>query len=88
MALIYREVYVGCGARQNERWDVIVIPPGGGRECVRVVQADLEILEAAEIAARLRERVRKFPQAEAYSSDELLALCTRLRETIEPRERF
>jgi hypothetical protein len=34
------------------------------------------------MAARLRERVGECPQAEAYSADELLALCIRLRETI------
>src|SRR5229473_3686335 len=82
MTLIYREIYVGCGERQDGRWNVIVIPPGGARDDVRVVQPDLDILEAAEIAGRLRERVRELPQAEAYSADELLALCTRLRETI------
>jgi hypothetical protein len=80
MALIYREVYVGCGKRPDGGWDVIAIPPGGARDDVRIVQADLEFLEAAEIAARLRERVREFPQAEAYSADELLAPCTRLRD--------
>ncbi len=32
---------------------MIVIPPGGLRDDGRVVQADLEVLEAAEIAARL-----------------------------------
>jgi hypothetical protein len=82
MSLIYREIYVGCGERQDGRWNVVVIPPGGARDDVRVVQPDLDILEAAEIAWRLRERVREFPQAEGYSADELLALCTRLRETI------
>ena len=71
---------ISCGERQDGRWEVIVIPPGGLRDDVRVVQADLEILEAAEIAARLRECVRELHQAEAYSADELLALCTRLRE--------
>lgn len=80
MALIYREVYVGCGERPDGRWDVIAIPPGGARDDVRIVQADLELLEAVHIAARLRERVREFPQAEAYSADELLALCTRVRD--------
>jgi hypothetical protein len=44
-------------------------------------------MEAAEIAGQLRKRVREFPQAETYSVDELLALCTRLRETITLRER-
>ena len=58
---------------------MIVIPPGGARDDVRIVQPDLDILEAAEIAGR------EFPQAEAYSADELLALCTRLRETIKLR---
>ncbi len=29
MSLIYREIYVGCGERQDGRWNVIVIPPGG-----------------------------------------------------------
>jgi hypothetical protein len=86
MSLIYREIYVGCGERQDGRWNVIVIPPGGARDDVRIVQPDLDILEAAEIAGRLRERVREFPQAEAYSADELLALCTRMRETIKLRE--
>ena len=52
---------------------------------VRVVQPDLDILEAAEIAWRLRERVLDFPQADSYSADELLVLCTRLRETIKLR---
>ena len=82
MSLIYRKIYVGCGERQGRRWNVIVIPPGGARDDVRVVQPDLDILEAAEIAGRLRERVRESPQAEAYTADELLAPCTRLRETI------
>ncbi len=50
MSLIYREIYVGCGERQDGRWNVIVIPPGGARDDVRVVQPDLDILEAAEIA--------------------------------------
>jgi hypothetical protein len=40
---------------------VVVIPPGGARDDVRVVEADLDILEAAEIAGWLRERVREFP---------------------------
>jgi hypothetical protein len=31
MSLIYREIYVGCGERQDGRWNVIVIPPGGAR---------------------------------------------------------
>jgi hypothetical protein len=55
---------------------------GGARDDVRVIQTDLDILKAGEIAARLRERVRELPQAEAYSADEPVALCTRLRETI------
>jgi hypothetical protein len=41
MAFIYREVYVGCGQRRDGRWDAIVIPPGAGRDDVRVVQPDL-----------------------------------------------
>jgi hypothetical protein len=86
MALGYREIYLGCGQRQDGAWDVIVVPPGGGRDDVRVVQADLELLDGGEIAARLRERVRDFPQAEVYTADELLALCKRLRETMELRE--
>jgi hypothetical protein len=86
MTLMYREIYVSCGERQDRRWNVLVIPPGGARDDVRVVQPDLDILEAVEIAGRLRERVHEFPQAEAYSADELLALCTRLRETIKLRE--
>jgi hypothetical protein len=83
--LIYREIYVGCAERPDGRWNVIAIPPGGKRDDIRVVQPDLEFLEAAEIGARLRERVRDFPQAEEYSADELLALCQRLRETIKLR---
>jgi hypothetical protein len=79
----YGEVYVGCGERRDGRWDVIVIPPAGDREDVRIVQPALEFSEAAEIAGRLRQRVREFPQAQAYSADELLALCTRLRDQTE-----
>jgi hypothetical protein len=48
-----------------------------------IVQPDLEFSEAAEIAGRLRQRVREFPPAHAYSADELLALCTRLRDQTE-----
>jgi len=58
MAVIYREIYVGCAERQDGSWNVIVIPPGGARDDVRVIQTDLDILRAGEIAARLRERVR------------------------------
>jgi transcriptional regulator with XRE-family HTH domain len=76
----YGEVYVGCGERRDGRCDVIVVSPAGDREDVRIVQPDLEFSEAADIAGRLRKRVREFPQAEAYSADELLALCTRLRD--------
>jgi hypothetical protein len=86
MALIYREVYVGCGERPDGRWNVIAIPPGGARNDIRIVQADLELLAALDIAAQLRERVSEFPQAEFYSADELLALAIRLRETIKVRE--
>lgn len=86
MALIYREIYVGCAEQHDGSWNVIVIPPGGARDDVRVIQTGLDILKAGEIAARLRERVREFPQAEDYSADELLALCMRLRETIKLRE--
>ncbi len=74
---------MGCGERQDGRWDVIVIPPAGAREDVRIVQPDLEFSEAAAIAGRLRERVREVPQAEAYSADELFSLCTRLRDQTE-----
>ena len=86
MALVYSKIYAGCRQRQDGRWDVIVVPPGGGPDDVRVVQADVELLDGGEIAARLRECVRDFPQAEVYTADELLALCKRLRETIELRE--
>jgi hypothetical protein len=82
MGSIYREVYVGCGERSDGRWDLIVIPPGGGRNEMRIIRPDLDMVEGMEIAAQLRERVRDFPQAEDYSPDELLALCARLIETV------
>jgi hypothetical protein len=62
---------------------VIVIPPAGEREDVRIVQDDLEFMQAMEISGQLRQRVREFPQAEAYSADELLALRIRLRDQTE-----
>jgi hypothetical protein len=71
----YGEIYVGCGERKDGRWNVIVIPPAGERDDLRVVQADLEFLEAAEVAARLRKQVREHPHAESLSADELLRLC-------------
>jgi hypothetical protein len=77
-----------CGERRDGRWVVIVIPPAGDREDVRVVQADLEFMQAIEIVRRLRKPVREFPQAETYSADELSALCTRLCETIKLHERI
>jgi hypothetical protein len=57
---------------------VIVIPPAGERDELRVVQADLDILEAGEMAGRLRKQVREHPQAESLSADELLKLCVSL----------
>ncbi len=83
----YGESYVGCGERKDGRWNVIVIPPAGEREDIRIVQDDLELMQAIEIAGQLRKKVREFPQAETYEADELLALCTRLRETIEQQGR-
>jgi hypothetical protein len=76
------EIHVGCGKRRDGRWNVIVIPPAGGRGDVRIVQDDLELMQAVEIAGQLRKRVREFPQAETYSADDLLALCVRLPDTI------
>jgi hypothetical protein len=67
----YGEIYVGCGERKDGRWNVIVIPPAGERDELRVVQADLEFLEAADVAARLRNQVREHKRAETYSADEL-----------------
>jgi hypothetical protein len=79
----YGEIYFGCGERRDGRWNVIVIPPAGEREDVRIVQDDLEFMQAVEIGGQPRKRVREFPQAETYSADELLALCIRLRDQTE-----
>ena len=38
----YGEIYVGCGERKDGRWNMIVIPPAGEHDELRVVQADLE----------------------------------------------
>jgi hypothetical protein len=54
-ALLWRD-YVGCGERRDGRWNVIVIPPVGEREDIRIVHADLEFLEAIENAGKLRKR--------------------------------
>jgi len=56
---------------------VIVIPPAGEPD-VRLVQADLELMDAAQIAGRLRRRVREFPQAEAIEGAEIQSLFSRL----------
>lgn len=82
MAHNYGEVYVGCGERKDGRGDVIVIPPAGEREDVRTVQADLDFMQAIEIAGQLRECMKEFPQALDCSADELLVLAIRLREAI------
>jgi hypothetical protein len=47
----YGEIYLGCGERKDGCWDVIVIPLRGEREDVRVVQAELEFLEAGKLLA-------------------------------------
>jgi hypothetical protein len=74
----YGEIYVGCGERKDGRWNVIVVPPAGENHELRVVQTDLDLLEAAEIAGRLRKQVHEHPQAALLSADELLKLCVSL----------
>jgi hypothetical protein len=62
-----RELYVACGERPDGRWDLIVIPPEGGRNEIRIVKPDFDMVEGMQIAARLRERVRDFPQGRLLS---------------------
>jgi len=54
---------------------VNVILPVADREDVKVVQADLEFMQAVGITGQLHKRAREYPQTEAFEADELQRRC-------------